>query len=351
MSKDKEVHQKTDFPEFQNPFKNPKWWENDSPPNGEANLGEIKNELVDEMDLRLKLKAGIVELKPTITKPEKKPAKKEIKRTWQPDPSWHAPLPKLSELNIVDEVENILDESSHKPSFDFLPFLAHDCHRFWPEFQTILNSMANTAQNLDLIGDYYEIGESIYDRTAWNFFKGIWGDFGVTILLAYLCKLDDYLVIHSDKLTLNLESLLYDHELIEAILPLAGSISNPKSKKAKPIRLKIDTYEGGDEYWVDVDPFAEFGQFPDWENQFSIENLTPLIPIHSLNLSVPIKKFIENTKAKFKTSLRFELFNSKEPPILVKSKRCNYSCSTGLTADQIVAFIHIFQASSVMHSF
>lgn len=350
MSKRIETSPIDSFPKFQNPFKNFQWWENDRPPDGEANLWEIKHELIDELANRLQQKNSIVELKPPITVPQKKAVKKEAKRTWQPDPSWHEPIILISTEGILQEAENILSETHKVFAVDFLPNLAYDCRHFWPDLQITLNAIANTAYNFELIDKNSGPGESVFDYTAWNFFTGIWGDFGVAIVLSYLCNLDDYLVVHRDMLSLALDSIVLDHNLVESILPLNGSISKLGAKKSEPIQLEIESFEGGNEYWINVNPLATFGQFPDWEDKFSTENLTPLLPIHSLKLSVVIENDPHHSQGAFETSLRFELVGSDEPPILVESELCNYSDETGLTPVQIVAFFRIFQASTVRHS-
>lgn len=330
------------------------WWQSEPPPAGEPDISELFPDLIQALEDRIQRGLPIEDRKsqkPQLVGKLKNKPLKPAKKTWQPDPSWRDPIFTIATNDVVEEVEQLLENPSPMVRSDFLPFLAYDFRYAYPELQPILNDIARTAYVCDLLGETGEPGEAVTNESAWKFLQDRWGDFGVVILLAYVCGIDDYLTVTPNGLRLTVDSYVREHEATEPFLPLKTLLSYSNGATKRGIWLEISSYEGRGEYWVSSNPLDSFATFPDWEKALEKENLLQVQPIFSFNITVQINEIIQKSKARFRSELQFVLPNSNEPALRAYSRDVNFFQTSGLRCDQIVSLFKILQASKVAYSF
>ncbi|MBP9781241.1 hypothetical protein KBC89_01150 [Candidatus Woesebacteria bacterium] len=384
MSKDKEVHQNPVFPEFQNPFKNRKWWENDRPPEGEAPLEEIVDELINEVTQRLLTQEGIVELTPPNPQPVAKTKFPEKKLTWQPDPSWRAPISLISSFEVFEELEEFLD-------LDFLPNVAanltkhiysriennepfyilditelssdiavfHSLRDRTAESKTVLENaieqfisrkfklIGESAIQLDILSSYSLPGDRVLDISAWQELEQTHGKVGLLLIFIALTGLEQMVSVTTQGVSLDV-NFYQSPETITNVLSLEGTVSNA----AKSMTFSVSNHIDSTKRKIDLVPDKKnFGMFPDWWNvvrKYSgVTELEEVLKIEGFCVwDDPIfvrqkSNFDASQTSGFTTSLQFSLPESFDPPLVVTTfgKR-DFSPGT-LTPEQILLCLSI----------
>lgn len=378
MSKINKEESGDSLPEFQNPYKNPKWWENDRPPEGEAPLEEIVDELTTEVTQRLLTEEGIVELAPS-PQPITKPNRSEEKRTWQPDSSWRSPITLISSDQVFKELDEFL-------GLDFLPKISselaeHVCSRiensepFYildiDELSTSIESfrssrektdqsqrelknavdqfifrkfkqIAEDALQLDVLSNYSLPGPHVLDIRAWQELERLHGKVGILLTFIALTGLENMVSVSTQGISLDV-SFYQSPETITKLLPLDGMVSNA----AKSMKFTISNLSNSTKRKIDFVPDKKnLGIFPDWWNvvqkHFGVISVEEMLKIEAFCVWDDPSFVRQNSSLQtsqtsgFFTSLQFSLPRSYDPPLVVtRFGKRDFSLGS-LTPEQIL---------------
>ncbi|HNQ16906.1 MAG TPA: hypothetical protein PKJ26_02120 [Candidatus Woesebacteria bacterium] len=359
MSKINKEQSGDSLPEFQNPYKNPKWWENDQPPEGEAPLEEIVDELITEVTQRLLTEEGIVELAPS-PQPITKPNRPEEKRTWQPDSSWRSPITLISSDQVFEELDEFLGldflpkislelaEHVYSRIENSEPFYILDIDELSTSIESFRSSREKTDQSqrelknavdqfifrkfkqiaedalqLDVLSNYSLPGSRVLDIRAWQELEKLHGKVGILLIFIALTGVEHMVSVSTQGISLDV-SFYQSPETITKLLPLEGMVSNA----AKSMRFSISNRPSSTKRKIDLLPDKKnLGIFHDWwsivRRHSGVINLDEVLKIEAFCVWDDPSFVRQNSNLQtsqtsgFFTSLQFSLPESYDPPLVV----------------------------------
>ncbi|MCA9372792.1 hypothetical protein KC921_01685 [Candidatus Woesebacteria bacterium] len=264
---------------------------------------------------------------------EEEPA---VKRTWQPDPSWHAALGTPKTLSQKDLVE--IEEYIHNPqsNIDFLEPLADDFT--WKEQLTIktdeeyadtlrrwqrrFNQVAETAVRLEILTKSHEAGAAIHRVSVWNRLRERHGLIGLCLVFVHVAQLSETALLDNKQLKVEHEFDLDVAQLPESLSTVPATLQNPwTGLECAKLRLRR---EPNNTFFVNnLSLGRSLSEFPNWKaacEQSTREGTNLEISLFvqlRCSLDHPTNKKCTPADASqsFEVTLLFRLPNSNEPPL------------------------------------